>query len=119
MPKSLRMLFIVLVLLSQSAFSQKVAGKEVTIVGEVIDTQCYLTNAAGTGNGNEHKECAISCATGGIPLSILQEQTDQRFDKVDARFDKVEADLRNVQSEVRGLRSDVGGLRRQAVRHRA
>lgn len=43
-----------------------------TIIGEVIDTQCYLTNAMGSGNGKDHKECAISCAKGGIPLSILE-----------------------------------------------
>ena len=79
MQKSLLMLFIVLSLLSVRAFSQKTSGKEVTIVGEVIDTQCYLTNAVGSGNGKEHKECAIGCATGGIPLSILQDQTGTIF----------------------------------------
>lgn len=55
--------------------AQKKPGKPVTIVGEVIDTQCYLSGATGPGRGASHKECALNCAKGGIPLSILEENT--------------------------------------------
>lgn len=57
------------------AMAQKKPGKPVTIVGEVIDTQCYLSGATGPGRGASHKECALNCAKGGIPLSILEEKT--------------------------------------------
>lgn len=55
--------------------AQKKPGKPITIIGEVIDTQCYLSEATGPGRGASHKECALNCAKGGIPLSILDEQT--------------------------------------------
>jgi hypothetical protein len=61
------------------AFAQKKPGKPVTIVGEVIDTQCYLSGATGPGRGAGHKECAVNCAKGGIPLSILEEKTGEVF----------------------------------------
>ena len=56
-------------------FGQQKKGKEVTISGEVIDPQCYISGAMGKGVGAEHKECATDCAKGGIPLAILEEKT--------------------------------------------
>jgi hypothetical protein len=50
----------------------KKSGEEVTIVGEVIDSQCYITMGA---KGQDHRQCAIDCANGGIPLAILEEKT--------------------------------------------
>ena len=50
-------------------------GKAVTIVGEVVETQCYITGATGPGKGESHKDCALKCASAGIPLSILEDKT--------------------------------------------
>ena len=50
-------------------------GKQVTIVGEVVESQCYITGLNGQGKGLSHKECAITCAQKGIPLSILEDKT--------------------------------------------
>ncbi|MGD1044696.1 MAG: hypothetical protein ABR936_05110 [Bacteroidota bacterium] len=50
-------------------------GKQITIVGEVVESQCYITGLTGPGKGLSHKECALKCAKGGIPLSILEDKT--------------------------------------------
>jgi hypothetical protein len=50
-------------------------GKQITIVGEVVESQCYITGLNGPGKGLTHKECALRCAKGGIPLSILEDKT--------------------------------------------
>jgi len=50
-------------------------GKQITIVGEVVESQCYITGLNGPGKGLSHKDCALKCAKGGIPLSILEDKT--------------------------------------------
>ncbi len=59
--------------------SQEKRGKEVAIIGEVVETQCYVTGLTGPGKGAAHKECAINCAKGGIPLSILEDKTGKVY----------------------------------------
>ena len=44
------------------------AGTEMTITGQVIDLNCYVTNGA---SGAGHKACANACAKAGVPLGIL------------------------------------------------
>jgi len=73
-----RILVTICVLLCIASFgvhAQSKPGTPVVIIGEVIDTQCYVVGRMGLARGAEHKECAISCAKGGIPLSILEEKT--------------------------------------------
>ena len=55
------------------SFSQQ--KREVSVTGEVVDLQCYISGAMGKGTSAEHKECATNCAKGGIPLGILEEKT--------------------------------------------
>ena len=43
---------------------------EHTLVGEIIDPQCYL-GAMSPGDGKTHKACATLCITGGIPPLFL------------------------------------------------
>lgn len=57
---------------------EKKAPAEVTIVGEVIDSRCYLILGAG-GKGDEHRQCAIDCAKGGIPLAVLEDKTNNVY----------------------------------------
>ena len=52
--------------------------KEVTITGEVIDQKCYLTGMNGA-RGEEHKECAIMCMKGGLPVGVLEDKTDKVY----------------------------------------
>jgi predicted lipoprotein with Yx(FWY)xxD motif len=44
------------------------AGNEMTITGQVVDLNCYVTNSA---SGPGHKACAEQCAKAGVPLGIL------------------------------------------------
>lgn len=57
---------------AQEKKMEKKPSAEVTIVGEVIDSQCYLSMGA---KGADHRQCAVDCANGGIPLAILEEKT--------------------------------------------
>ncbi|MCH7936936.1 MAG: hypothetical protein IH994_07585 [Proteobacteria bacterium] len=48
------------------------AGKRVTVTGEIVDTWCYVTEIM-YGLGTAHHQCAVWCAIGGIPVSVLGE----------------------------------------------
>ena len=56
----------------KKAKEEKKAPAEVTVVGEVIDSQCYISMGA---KGDDHRQCAIDCAKGGIPLAIVEDKT--------------------------------------------
>ena len=72
--KRLVFVAVIFVVGVQCLFAQG-KGKAVTITGEVVETQCYVTGMTGPGKGESHKECAITCAKNGIPLSILEDKT--------------------------------------------
>ena len=44
-------------------------GKRVKVTGEVIDTWCYITQIMYP-EGTAHRQCALWCAAGGIPVGI-------------------------------------------------
>jgi len=52
--------------------SAQAAPKRVTVTGEIIDTWCYVTEIM-FAQGTAHHQCAVWCAVGGIPVSILGE----------------------------------------------
>ena len=52
--------------------SEAQAAKKVTVSGEIIDTWCYVTEIM-YGLGTAHHQCAVWCAVGGIPVSVLGE----------------------------------------------
>ena len=64
-----------LVLFSFSAGAEEGTTEkiEVTIVGEVISPVCYLDH---NGKGAEHKGCAESATASGLPLAILEDDTE-------------------------------------------
>ena len=73
-------IFTTLAILTISGFAlAQQNGKQITIVGEVVESQCYITGLNGPGKGPAHKECALKCATGGIPLSILEEKSGKLY----------------------------------------
>lgn len=47
-------------------------GKSATIIGDVVDTACYLGHNM---KGPDHAKCATMCAKNGIPLAVLEAQT--------------------------------------------
>jgi len=42
----------------------------VQVTGEIIDTWCYVTEIMYS-EGTAHHQCAVWCAVGGVPVSIL------------------------------------------------
>jgi len=46
--------------------------QRVTVTGELIDTWCYVTEIM-YATGTAHHQCAVWCALGGIPVSVLGE----------------------------------------------
>jgi hypothetical protein len=44
------------------------AGKAGTWKGEVLDAGCYLGHGA---MGEKHKECALKCASNGMPIMLM------------------------------------------------
>lgn len=44
------------------------AGNEMTLTGQVIDVNCYVSMGA---SGAGHKQCATACAKAGVALAIL------------------------------------------------
>jgi hypothetical protein len=70
-----------------SLTAQEKAMKETTIKGDIIDTKCYLTGMMG-GRGEDHKDCAIACIKGGLPVGILEERTGKVYVVVPAKGQK-------------------------------
>jgi hypothetical protein len=50
------------------------ATQQVTVRGEVVDSVCFIKSGA---RGADHRDCAQTCADGGIPLALVEEGTDQ------------------------------------------
>ncbi len=48
----------------------RVAARGHTVVGEIVDTKCYL-GAMKPGRGKPHRDCASLCIRGGIPAALL------------------------------------------------
>ena len=70
-----------------SLAAQEKAMKEASIKGEIIDSKCYLTGMMG-GKGEDHKDCAIACIKGGLPVAILEEKTGKVYVVVPAKGQK-------------------------------
>ncbi len=57
-------------LAATSHASAATAAKRISVTGEIVDTWCYVTEIM-FAVGTAHHQCAIWCAAGGIPVSIL------------------------------------------------
>ncbi len=55
---------------AEAGTSEKI---EVTIVGEVVNSICYLDH---NGRGGEHKACADKATQAGLSLAILEDDTE-------------------------------------------
>jgi hypothetical protein len=60
------------------AQEKKVKPQEVTVTGRIVDSECYMKMGE-KGYGEDHHECAESCAKGGIPLMFLEEKTSDLY----------------------------------------
>ena len=50
------------------------AAAQVTVTGEVIDTNCYIR---GGSKGESHRGCAQACADAGVPLALLEDGSNK------------------------------------------
>lgn len=48
------------------------SGKQVTLVGEVLDLYCYMMHPA-SGQGPDHAKCAQTCISKGLPIGFLSD----------------------------------------------
>src|SRR3990172_7456877 len=70
-------LMLAMALGTLAAFPHEQQGsREVKLVGEVIDTACYVSHDS---RGPEHLECARECAAQGISLGIREEKTGRVY----------------------------------------
>jgi hypothetical protein len=58
--------------LSLAAPAHAAAPTRVQVTGEIVDTWCYVTEIM-YALGTAHHQCAVWCAVGGIPVSVLGE----------------------------------------------
>jgi hypothetical protein len=58
---------------AKAALGKTATPKRVQITGEVVDTWCYVTEIM-FAQGTAHYQCAIWCALGGIPVSVVDKQ---------------------------------------------
>lgn len=58
-----------------SIAEKKDKPKEVTIVGQVVDSECYM-KMGDMALSEDHHNCAEACAKGGIPLALLEDKTN-------------------------------------------
>ncbi len=57
---------------ASGAAAADTAGQRIRVTGELVDTWCAITGIM-YGFGTAHHQCAVWCAVGGIPVSILDE----------------------------------------------
>jgi len=71
---SLGLGLIIALALTGMALAADTAEKSVT--GNLEDTYCYGTMGA---KGAGHKQCAIKCASAGIPVTLIEKGTDKSY----------------------------------------
>jgi hypothetical protein len=57
--------------MSKHSAGAAMKGAALTTTGEVVDMGCYLGHVA---RGADHRECALKCVSGGMPMGLLTSQ---------------------------------------------
>jgi hypothetical protein len=65
-----------LALILSAAFAGMAFAADATVTGHLRDSFCYSTMGA---HGPGHKQCAIACASKGIPVGLVQDGTNKMF----------------------------------------
>ncbi len=89
---------------------QLYASETMTVTGEIIDTYCYSLMGA---KGASHRDCAIECAKKGIPVGILEENTNKVFvllpNKDKTAYPKAVFDKMAQKVTITGKMATIGG----------
>src|SRR5207247_5567122 len=98
------------------------AGKVVTVVGEIIDVSCYTSLGK---HGTKHRDCGQKCLRNGQPIGLLakdgtvyllmEEEHDPRRDGI-TNFRQAAIDNMAYVMEVNGTFSEVQGVKTIHVR---
>ncbi len=112
-------LFTLVSSLAIVANSSAAEGKQVTLTGEMIDTWCYVSQIMGSSDvvvGTSHHVCAVWCAAGGIPVGLLDKETNKVYmiltfegDDTSAANDKL-LYLQSHELTVKGTAFELDGL---------
>jgi hypothetical protein len=103
--------------MASSIDGKPVAGKPVTVVGEIVDLSCYLQVGK---HGDKHRDCGQKCARAGQPVGLLQkdgtlymlidEEHDPRRDAI-TTFRQTAIDKMAHVVKVNGTLAEVDGQR--------
>lgn len=74
--KKFILMFVLLVAVSFGIAQDK--KKEATVTGVITDVKCHV-NGMAADMGEDHKQCAIDCIKGGLPVGILEEKTEKLY----------------------------------------
>ncbi len=107
-----------------AAVDQKpLAGKVVTVVGEIIDLSCYTSLGK---HGGKHRDCGQKCLKAGQPIGLLakdgtvyilmEEEHDPRRDGLTSSFRLACIENMAYIMEVTGTMSEVKGIKTIHVR---
>jgi hypothetical protein len=88
------------------AGTKAAAGPEVTLVGEVVDMDCYMNEGL---HGSGHQACAVLCLHNGSPVGLLTDDGKAYF--LSADKDKIKA--YNLVRTLGGDRVKVTGVMRE------
>ena len=69
---AMAMMALATLLTGSLATAQAATPERVQVTGEIIDTWCYVTEIMFS-EGTAHHQCAVWCAVGGVPVSVLGE----------------------------------------------
>ena len=100
---------------ASSVEGKTVPGKQVSVVGEIIDLSCYLQVGK---HGDKHRECGQKCLRNGQPVGLLaedgtvylliDEEHDPRRDGLTAFRQKAIEDMAHIVT-ITGTATEVGG----------
>jgi hypothetical protein len=65
--------FLALAVATTTGFAQAGKAKETVLIGRVTDMKCYLNGMAES--MPEHKQCAVDCIKGGLPVGLVEDKT--------------------------------------------
>ncbi|MCH7782093.1 hypothetical protein IID62_03420 [candidate division KSB1 bacterium] len=98
-------------MMKQTGMMSHESGESISVVGEVIDTACFLR---GEMKGENHIQCAEMCSVAGIPLAILENITNKIYLPIPKMGKNPNEPLKafiGQQVTITGIYMEKGGLR--------
>ena len=71
--------FLLLALAAWASQQSAERGQPVTVVGEVVDSACFMIHPHEGSTGKAHEECGKACAMRGVPLAVLNQSDGQIY----------------------------------------